>query len=806
MNHRILSLLLGALFAAALSAQMTNQPTSNLVVNGTDGAAPNHVWLTPPTTLTIEVGGNPQMPFLLAAAPALSIGEVVYAPTIAVDIGPFASLQVLMDGTGSPLVNPFNMFANTGASGSTTFSLTLPPGASIGTHTALQAFVIDFTLPGFVGCTAATEIGIGNPIGSISVLSDGPTGSGNAVFESTNGLDLANFGGPYYPETIALTNFGDLYPNENVSTIDRSPGSVFRFDPPTASAPRFIGGDTQSPLVRTTFGDLRIVRDGATQNYGFLITIGASSSVIPGTSFTTNAAGQCSWKKWIHVNGPVMAAVLDGHGIANDRVFLIRIDGIPFASNGQLIREITPTANVPSEIRAESLVMVSNVVYFAGRVPPSPNIASALYRCDMGGSVVATSLALPLIQNNPNIAPTRIVPEFRLAPDGLSFFYKSSNDTDTMARIHQVYQVTATTQSFRVVSFFSAPQPAIRDLGRVSDGTTNRFAVNSTVSRVAFVTFDPATGAEELYNGPITGGITSQVTTNARMDPAIDTIVEPHFADTTSIYFFAGQDAQSTDLYRFSTSTLAIANLTQTNGVTSATLPLPATPLSAIDPAGAFVTGGHFYFLRGGQIAAGSAIGQFATNLCGVVVSTSNVYDITGDEFDLSPNPASHVAPRAMEIYVDSAAGRLWFAGDLGGVLNPMLFTKALAATGPALQSAPAPWSPLAAPSFCMLAPDGSGDCAAVLKDADPLFSGRLVRATPGGAAATVIDESHGTQFRAKAPFPAGAGVAGFFFVDSISGTSADRVGFFDELSATYVILGGPTSLSNTQILGTAFP
>ncbi len=57
---------------------------------------------------------------------------------------------------------------------------------------------------------------------------------------------------------------------------------------------------------------------------------------------------------------------------------------------------------------------------------------------------------------------------------------------------------------------------------------------------------------------------------------AIDTIIEPHFADTTSIYFFAGQDAQSTDLYRFSTSTLAIANLTRTNGVTSATLPLPA--------------------------------------------------------------------------------------------------------------------------------------------------------------------------------------------------------------------------------------
>lgn len=803
MNFKTLLVL--AAMSTVAAAQMINQPTGSLVVNGVDGSSPNLVWMAPPAVMNMKISGNPGMPFILANAPAVSIGESVFSPTIAVDIGPFASIGIVMDGTSSPLVNPFNLFANTGPSGTAEFNFSLPPGTGVGTKMGLQAFVVDFTIPGFLGCTAATELAIGDRFGTVAVSADGPIGSGAGVFESSHGDDLAQVGATLEMQEIGLSHFGEFWPNENPASADRHPGSIRRFVPPTASESRWFGGLQQEPFVRTQFGDIYIVRTPANLEFAFMQVVGTTRTIIPGTSFPSNN-GTSAWEKHITIQGGTMAACLDGHGLVNDRVFLIKIDGVPHASTGTLVREITPTASVPSDIRAESFVIASNVLFFAGRVAPSTQIASHLYRCDTAGSVVATSIALPLIQNTPNIAATRVVPEFRLAPDGASFFYKSSNDTDTVGRIHRVSGITTTTQSFTVVSFFSAPQPRILDLGRASDGTNNRFSVNPIINRVAFVAVDPVTGSEELRHGAITGGPTSHITTDLRMDPAIDTILEPHFIDNSLLVFFAGTSETEMDLYVFNISNNTLANLTKTNGVTSATLPLPSTPPAKIDPLGAFAQQGHFYFLRGGFASTGSVTAFPIANMVGVQVATENVYDITGDEFDLTPNPSMTVAAYETELFIDSAQNRVWFTGNAFQAGQRRLYSFPTQTVGPAVQSIPALSAGGTTADLRHLRLAANGDCIATLRNAGNSGSSRVLRAAAGQTPTTLIDEALDFRISTTLEFPSASGATGLWFLGSPTAVNGEfNVGFVDETTGAVRILGGPAQLFGAHFLGATF-
>ena len=631
--------LVSLLGTGAVSAQMTNDPFGSLVINGIDGTAPNHVFCDQGTALSIAVSGQPNRPFILGFAPGIAVNTSVFAPGIALDIGPQAAVQVVMNGLHPSSENLLNLFGNTGPSGTQTLSLVVPAGAPTGLLGAFQAFIIDFTSPLIVAATAAADVTISQPFvyGSVSATALNPSTLGAQILDVPQGGQPTPAPAPLDDlavKDIGLSGFGEFHVNDSVgiTALPFGPplpdlGAIDRHRLPTFDSARFLRREGGSPCVRTMYGDVRHVVFAGNNTEGFMIGDGVAPARVIGGS-QVGANNGLAWRPRVAVLGNLMAAVR--HVVSSvDQIFLFRLDGSVFPNTGTEAVNVTPIG-LTSEIDDISLVFYGDRIFFVGVDSVGSPIFSSLFAAPTTGLAAATLVPLPDV--NTGVPATFVGPELRSENGRLLARLKGTGSTAQS----RLASVTATSSSISL-SLVTAMLPVrtMPSLGRASDGTTNRVAVSPSGLRIAFVmnASTSPSSSEFLQLGQPQGGGIVNVSASNFFVSAIDTFRDPVWIDDDSVLFWAGISETQMDLYRYRISTAALLNITKTNGQTGGVLPITATTPSAIDPAGQFVYSNRLIFARRGLATAGTASGQNVTNLVGVPFPTLTPYNITGDEF-----------------------------------------------------------------------------------------------------------------------------------------------------------------------------
>ena len=660
-------LILVAVFAATGVAQQLNGPGAGLVLNEVDGPPPNSVELVVPTSIDMVVSGFPQSPFVLLQAPRISVGEFVLGPGMQLDIGPAASVLVLLDGQ-NPL--GLNIFANTGVNGSAQFTFPVSVVPPTGSSNSLQAVVVDFSSPPFmVAFTAASEIVLKEPVDYGRVTyARGPNSSTLAAFETeaTTGVNspLSSPSSAFDHQAIHLARFEHFYGNFT------NPGSLDRHREPTPDRPLRSAENFDHQLIKTVFGGLFHYRD-VTQSpaeSGFCISPldGGPAIDLAGTRYPNGTSSVSPWEFEIAISNDstTMAAVLDQTDPSGlpDRLFLVKLDGTSFTLTGTGIVEVTPVAALAS-IAEESMRFSHGMLYFV-----DGNSAGTLYRVPIDPLGPATAVALPLLGTQ-NAATTTDGELFRHAATGDLYLQAGASLAE-----EDLYRVDGTTGVITNLSQFSSPRQ-IREFGDSYDGVDGRIAVSPSGNRVAFVVVDSA--ADELYLAPTdASAVLVQVTSPTRFDPGIDVVIDLNHYDDDHVMFFAGTMGSKTDLYDFDHAMSILTNCTLTNSQPTSSLPISAAPAAAIDPAGYFRGPGRMLFARDGLLAFGSEVGSPVRNLVAIDYGPLVVSNVTGDEFNGSVGPnIEELDAGDLELAFAPQSDLMWFAASLTTSADDELFT-----------------------------------------------------------------------------------------------------------------------------------
>lgn len=210
MRNLLIATVAAIALAAAVPAQQPNSAAGSMVINGVGAApAPGPFFINASggTTNTITMSGPAATPFVIVNAnPAL--GGVTAAGTLAtpfgiVDIGPiaFPPLEVVADGIGTTGVASW--IFRTGASGSSTYPITLPAGGCPTDWANLQAIFPD---PATVySLTAAHKLYSGPDMAPVVV----PTSDDSSTpYALLCGSSFTFYGVPY--PTIYVNSNGNL--------------------------------------------------------------------------------------------------------------------------------------------------------------------------------------------------------------------------------------------------------------------------------------------------------------------------------------------------------------------------------------------------------------------------------------------------------------------------------------------------------------------------------------------------------------------------------------------------------------------
>jgi hypothetical protein len=159
-SRRILTWSLVSILAlsSGAAAQQPNTPTASAVWAGVNGPPwPVSVTASPLAPLTFVVSGIPYQPYLVARAPAGLAAGAVATPFGTVDLNLALGFEIVIDGFAGTA--PWDVFANTGPSGTSSWTVNLPPSA-LGSLGGFQTLVADPTSPTGMRLSAATSIDV----------------------------------------------------------------------------------------------------------------------------------------------------------------------------------------------------------------------------------------------------------------------------------------------------------------------------------------------------------------------------------------------------------------------------------------------------------------------------------------------------------------------------------------------------------------------------------------------------------------------------------------------------------------------
>ena len=814
----IVSLLL-AFGCAILPAQMTNDAAGALVLNGVDGAAPNVVSAPLGGSLEIAVSGNPNRPFVLLFGASLQVGAQTFAPGIDLDIGPSPSITALANGFGSPLTNFFDAFANTGPTGQSLLTLPIPAQAAAGHVGALQAFVVDFTVPGFVAATAATDLFVQRAIPT--VLATHETSSFNSSI-----AEIASPGAPQdlpglsnlYVLNITLQRFGELTANDDTSfdsvptTIPATVGSFYRRRPPTASEPRLFSEFLDGRFVRTIHGDIYPVRNMATGQDGFLRIHDGQAEILPGSLMVPASTSRTAWKSTVNVQDGLMVAVFQGFAAIPDRIHLLRIDGGVFASTGNAVLEITPTGpDTPTKIHSQSPTFAGNVLYFCADTAAGPK---KLFRCDLSlpQPAPATPVVLPDISVSPLVPAARVDPDIRVTSDQSTLHLRVSDTTDQTTAIFRLDGITATGET--VTPVVQAPAVhVIRNFGRGNTGRDGRFSRSPLGSRLAFVT--QRLSSDELYvcNADGTGLI--EVTDSTRFGQNLITVTDVEAWDEDHVLFWTGAGGTFQDLYDYRISTDVLTAITQSNGQSGATLPITNSPISRMDPMGQVRMGNRMLFQMRTVQQSGPDAGLTTSNFMGLDLTTLTPFNVTGSLVPGASAPNINSEDTGSRLAVSATSDVIWaIAVQPDSTLNDDLISFDLASGAPAAFHVNQP-TPFTSSRSRIRSPQPSSDggsCLAVQTLVNAAQGGRVLEAELSGALSIVVPDQTDTQYVGLLRFPDEAVVPGFFALRNdapfVGGVSTFRtIDAVNRGDGSITPLASPLATSGTVlILGITVP
>lgn len=646
-----IGLLAVALLLPLSFAQSVNDPAGSLTFNGLDGGVPNTLVIGAPNSLDMSVSGNPNVPFVLLAAPSLSVGEGVFGPGLSLDIGGIDQVSVVMDGL-NPSASILNQFANTGA-GNVDFTFPLPAGLPPGSLGSFQAILVDFSLPSFLAFTAATEVVIASPCDYGTVTfgrGAGVSGQAAYVVDGATSIETAA------PAPSGSFSIGSIYFARYASLFSQSgtTGDLDRFRAPTADRPVRQAANFSFQHIKTIHGDLYTYFDGSTSEYGYFLSTSAGLTEIPGTRVTTTGFLP-GWLAQIAISddSSTMVAVHDNG--SGQRLRLIKLDGTTFTANGQSVIDITPPGI--SGLATESLRFSGGRVYAA-----EEDFPSGIFVADADPTGPAAPLGIPPLGTGGTVID---VSHEVFQHVGTGDIYFRAGD----AAGEDIYRIDGTSGAVNNVSNF-ATGTSIDNFGTSYQGN-GHISVSPSGTRVAFVadvSFD-----EEVFIGFADGSLPPvQVTNSTRFDDQIDDVGDLNMWSDQDCLFFVGTTFAAADLYNFNLMTASVDNITQTNSQTGAILPISSTPAATIDGDGYFTSNGYMFFVRDGVVSQGPSAGTLVKNLVGVDYATLTPFNVTGDEFFGVPGPNTESIIRPC-FAPDS--DRMWFEAKVEATGSNELFT-----------------------------------------------------------------------------------------------------------------------------------
>ncbi|MEZ6194209.1 MAG: hypothetical protein R3F20_00545 [Planctomycetota bacterium] len=380
-------------FSSGAFAQATNDANLTFTVNGVDDAAPNVVDIQRPGVAVLDVvTGNPNLPFIIAFGANIAIADQIIGP-VQVDVGPGAGTLV----NGVTPTTFLDFLGNTGAGASAQFSFPLGTQLPLGPLVALQAFAVDFTVPGAVVDSSATLINMIQPLdyGTVAYLAGNSTADVNS-FSAQAGVGMIQYDLPGPSIDIESLNT-----NEFTQFVSNTSLSIRGERTPTVPGPAFnVAKNASYDHIRTIHGDLYHFDDllSNPREFGFALVPGAGLPPIeiPGTRFTNpTTTGFSTTSPWeiecaISPDHSTLAVVYDPSS-GNDQIFLIKLDGTTFASTGTAIVDVTP-GFAQTTILEESITFSGSRVYFVD------NTATGnLFSAPLDGSAVGVPVNFPLI-------------------------------------------------------------------------------------------------------------------------------------------------------------------------------------------------------------------------------------------------------------------------------------------------------------------------------------------------------------------------------------------------------------------------
>lgn len=796
--------------SATLGAQMTNDATGSLTMNGVTGQSPLTCVIVPGGNLTIEVRGNPNVPYVLAYAPTVAINTTVYAPGVALDIGPDTNVVILMNGADSPAANFWNAFANTGPSGISTLSFPVTPAAIPGQLIGgFQAFLIDFSLPGFVKPTAATALVVHDPVPDVlfTARQNTTTDDDLRMVRPPAAVEFPNSIAPFQIADIALARYGRMYGNADVQlsanpNAETSPGDFFRRVPPTAQEPRFDADNGLSPRIHTIHGDIFRYTDFATGGTGFMKVVGTELTAIPGTLRPPLPGGASAWQREVNFDDEVMLAVEDS-ATGNDRLWLIRIDGTNWPQTGTPMLDASPTqAPLPQTIWGFSMAVMNGVAYFTG---DSSSSSRHICRLPTNGTAAAVEVILPLISaGNPvgNLGRDIFVDAAHgnLWIGVLTF----SGNFHAIQRISNITPAGGETVTTITNSSVLPTNVQLYEFGRAKNGRDGNFAVSPNGNRIAFIVRD-TNGNDELRFFDVLTTANIFVSSSARFAATLSEIVDVDFLDDQRLVFWIGNTAQQMDLYAFDLTNGLLVNLTQTNGQSGAVLPISGSPPALNDPTGQIVFPDRMVFRRGCIATSGTFTGVTMRNFGGIETATLMPYNITGDQLPgASTTHIASILPRILPC-ASSQGTTIWFGGRLPSANLSQLYSWDIAGPHAPATSHIASF-PNANSQISHVVPSLDGSTCLTTQTFVNVNGGdRIIEAFADGSPFIVrIPESGTIDYHEILRFPPGSGHDGFFVrqngpIANITTQRENRLLLHDLVTGQTTSIAGQVGLNATD-------
>ena len=653
-----------ALSATALNAQSVNDATGSMILNSVNGTAPNTLQVVPPTTINMEFSGNPNVPFILLHAPTISVGEQIFGPGLSLDIGPLAGASILANGISPSSF--FDFFANTGP-GSSVLSFVAPGNLPSGSIGALQAIFLDFTLPGMVKLSAATEIIVAQPCDyGTAHYGRGPSGS-DVGGQLGDGATLSTT-----PSAVPSSNFDVettyLARMDYLTSGTSAPGDIDRFRAPTVDHPIRDARNSSFMNIKTIHGNIYHYQDlTVTPNeFGYFMDPGNGMPAfdLPFTRMTNGTSTSTCYETEIAISwdSSTMAVVFDPASTnptgTTDKVLLFRIDGGTFMANGQSMIDVTP-AGANASILEESLTFSDGKLHFVDGTS-----TGVLYEVDIDPAGPATAVSIPPLGTG-NIA-SLVDGEMYVHPGTRDIYFQAG----ASATEEDVFRIDNFTGLVTNISNF-AVATEMEEFGDDFDGSNGLISVSDTGLTVAYCA--RISGSHELYIGSAFSAFTPiHVTEDVTYSIIFNSVVDINMVNDDDCLFFFGTGTTAMDLFRYQVSTGASANLTGTSG--SVVAPFTGTP--GMDPDGYINLNGQMIFGRDGTLSLGANAGASAGNLVAVDLATFAVTNITGDEFGGATTVNTNLSsPGGAEICLAANTDQVWFVGATVGATDHELWS-----------------------------------------------------------------------------------------------------------------------------------